>query len=163
LKAALLFGYTLSNILRQFSDDYSHTDEHTDAFAAALLLDTHSSDSIFQLMLALLGLTAQKLHHKAGGRSVWGDGTPVDPYHLQLLQAVGLAAPPQALLDNPDATPHPYVDEPQNARECARGTARLLSLLARAQGQRCLFLHAASKPASAAVRADLPASTYAQH
>lgn len=64
LKAALLFGHTLSNILQQFTGDYSHTDDSIDAFAAALLLDTHSRDSIFQLMLALLALTAQKLHHR---------------------------------------------------------------------------------------------------
>jgi hypothetical protein len=95
-------------------------------------------------MLALLGLTAQKLHHKAGGRSVWGDGTPVDPHHLQLLQAVGLAAPPQDLLDNPDATPHPYVDEAQNACECVRRTAKMLSLLLRVHGLRFLFPHAAA-------------------
>jgi hypothetical protein len=118
LKAALLFGYTLSNILRQFSDDYSHKHDNTDTFAAELLLDTRSKDSIFQLMLALLALTAQKLYHQAGGRSVRGDGTPIDPHHLQLLQAVGLAAPPQALLAKPSVTPHPYVDETQNAREC---------------------------------------------
>lgn len=48
---------------------------------------------------------------------MWGDGTPVDPHHLQLMQAVGLAAPPQALLDKPSAIPHPYVDETKNACE----------------------------------------------
>lgn len=115
LRAALHFGNNIANTLQHFSGDVSHTHADIDTFAHALLADTRSSGSIFQLLLAVLALTATKLYRAAAGPSVWGAGTPAEPYHLELLQAVGLAEPPEALLHSPHAIPHPYVDDVYNA------------------------------------------------
>jgi len=117
LKAALLFGISMAIKLHQCGSDYNNEDPNTAGFVSAVLAGTTSGDddSVFQLMLAVLALTAHKMHHAAGGRSVWGDDTPIDAHHVQLLQAVGLAPPPVALLTSLDATPHPYVDDGNNA------------------------------------------------
>lgn len=117
LRAALLFGFTLANTLHELFDKTSPTDRDMAAFMKTVLIGINGNDDMFQLFLIVLTVLASKRYLATGGVSVWGDGTAVEPHHLQLLQYLGMAPLPEALLTSPDAVPHPYTDDNNNAGE----------------------------------------------